>query len=224
MSYSTTFVYTDRPSKAEYLWRKYESILRGASILDVGADECHLKKFLDPVASYWGVGLGGSPDQQVNLEKEGLPFADGSYDVALCLDVLEHIENPHDILDHLCRVARRHVILSLHNAWSDVWHALRFAPYREGQLMKYYGLPPTHPGDRHKWFFCTEEARRFAEAGARRNGFSLVHMDHSSEYRPPSGFRGLLHNWAVRLLIRPDFDLNNLYKGTSWIVLERPPT
>ena len=219
--FRSSFAYDSRESKARYVWEKYREILQGSKILDVGADECHLKRLLDDSCTYWGIGLGGRPDQQVNLEKEGVPFPENSFDTVVCLDVLEHVENPQVVMDGLCRVARHHVIISLPNPWSDLWTVLRHAPYSENRLMKYYGFPHTHPGDRHKWFFCSEESRAFIEACAERNRMHVLQMDHSSRYQPPSGLKGLLHQWAVRILIRPGFSLDNLYDGPVWAVLQK---
>jgi 2-polyprenyl-3-methyl-5-hydroxy-6-metoxy-1,4-benzoquinol methylase len=42
-----------------------------------------------------------------------LPFADDAFDVAGCFEVLEHLHRPSAALAELCRVARRHVILSV---------------------------------------------------------------------------------------------------------------
>jgi hypothetical protein len=44
--FHTDYVYSDRETKAHYVWLKYRPILKGR-LLDVGADECHLKKHLD---------------------------------------------------------------------------------------------------------------------------------------------------------------------------------
>ena len=221
MNFPTHLRFHDRESKARYVWEKYQPILRGARVLDVGADECHLKKHLDPSSTYWGVGLGGTPDQQLNLEKEDLPFPPRSFDTVLCLDVLEHIETPQKTADELCRVSARHVIISLPNAMATVWSAIRFAPYRPNQLMKYYGFPPDHPGDRHKWFTWPEEIEAFCLAVARRNGFRVVQTDYSEVIPEPTGWRGWLYDQAVRRLLRPGFDRRNLLQGTSWTVLER---
>jgi len=41
-----------------------------------------------------------------------LPFADGTFDVVVCSEVIEHVEEPVAMLLELCRVARRAVVLS----------------------------------------------------------------------------------------------------------------
>jgi ubiquinone/menaquinone biosynthesis C-methylase UbiE len=42
-----------------------------------------------------------------------LPFASGSFDAALCLEVLEHLDDPAPAVRELSRVARRAVVLSV---------------------------------------------------------------------------------------------------------------
>ena len=56
IKFHTNFVYTDRQTKALYVYLKYQPILVG-NILDIGADQCHLKEYLDDNAKYVGIGL-----------------------------------------------------------------------------------------------------------------------------------------------------------------------
>jgi len=44
-----------------------------------------------------------------------LPFADGSFDLVMCLEVLEHLESPWLALDELRRVSRRDLLVSVPN-------------------------------------------------------------------------------------------------------------
>lgn len=106
MNFNTDFYYINRETKAKYIWLKYKRIFKG-KILDVGADKCHIKRYLEKNTSYLGIGLGGNPDVSVDLEKEKIPFNDNSFDCVLCTDVLEHLENIHEIFDELCRVSSR---------------------------------------------------------------------------------------------------------------------
>ena len=217
--FHTEYRYHDRASKARYVWEKYQSILRGARILDVGADECHLKRHLDCNASYWGIGLGGSPDQEVDLERGPLPFPDNAFDCVLCLDVLEHLEAIHFVFDELCRVAKRHVIISLPNPWKELWSAMRCKVRPADCPTKFYGLPLERPGDRHRWFFNCEEARRFIEYRAAKCGMHVLQVDVEGE----SGnrwWKRWRRRWAVRWL-RSDLSADVLYAGTLWAVLEK---
>jgi hypothetical protein len=217
MNFTTDFQYHGRDSKAHYVWLKYQSILKGR-ILDVGADECHLKQYLPDGVDYWGIGLGGNPDQQVNLEIEKVPFPDNSFDCVLCLDVLEHIENIHEIFDELCRVTRRYVIVSLPNPWASFYRMLLSGRYSPGQGLKFYGLPLERPNDRHKWFFSSEEAEKFIEYRSMKNRMQVLQMDNE-----PSGgsWRGLLKDSVTRLLFRRHFNPKNLIAPTLWAVLAK---
>jgi len=215
MKFHTDYVFTDRETKAKYVWEKYHSILMGRHILDVGADECHLKQYLDDEASYWGVGLGGNPDQQVDLEKGPLPFDNGSFDSVLCLDVLEHLESIHRTFDELCRVTRKFVIVSLPNAFGS-FHKACQSGNSYPRLMKFYGLPLEPPSDRHRWFFSYDEAEEFIEYRAQKNGMSILQID------PPPG-RSKYQELRLRLRWRKyDWDIvRNFYHPMLWAVLEK---
>ncbi|GAB4274519.1 MAG: hypothetical protein Kow0080_23010 [Candidatus Promineifilaceae bacterium] len=212
--------YHDRESKAHYVWQMYRPQLNGR-ILDVGADECHLKKHLPNPENYWGIGLGGTPDQIVNLEKESIPFPDNSFDTVLCLDVLEHIDNPHHIFDELCRVSRKYVIISLPNPAGTFLAALFARQANQVQALKFYGLPANPPEDRHKWFFSLPEAQAFIQARAATNHMQLTQI---TRFDPnlASGWR-LIRRKALTLLLKIAFGLDMAYltTGTIWAVLEK---
>ena len=54
--FKTQYKYHDRKTKAYYVWCKYRKIIKG-KVLDVGADQCYLKKYLGNKANYIGIGL-----------------------------------------------------------------------------------------------------------------------------------------------------------------------
>jgi hypothetical protein len=219
MEFSTDFRYHDRNTKSQYVWLKYQRILKG-SILDVGADECQLKDYLPEGVAYWGIDLGGSPDQQVNLEQEKVPLPDNAYDCVLCLDVLEHIENTHEIFDELCRVSRQYVIVSLPNPWAAFYSMLLGGGYSPTQPLKFYGLPMERPVDRHKWFFSTEEAENFIRYRAEKNGMRVLQID-NEPLRTRNNWRGKLKTFATKLLLSGKFDTKNLVAPTLWAVIEK---
>jgi SAM-dependent methyltransferase len=221
MQFHTDYQYTDRETKVKYVWLKYRSILQGAKILDVGADKCYLKQHLDEKTSYWGIGLGGDTDQKVNLEREAIPFEDNTFDCVLCLDVLEHLENIHEVFDELCRVTRRYTIVSLPNPYADLWRMLRSGEYRHGVAMKFYGLPLEPPEDRHKWFFSKEEAEKFIVYRAAKNNMKIVQLDNEGVIGEGSGWRRWLHALARTILLRRDLNQTNLYAGRLWALLEK---
>lgn len=220
--FETDFVYTDRETKAKYVWLKYQPVLKSHTILDVGSDQQYLKRYLDEDAPYWGIGLGGNPDQQVDLEVEKFPFDDNSFDTVLCLDVLEHIDNIHDVFDELCRVARLNIIISLPNAWLDIYQAMHYSDYALGQHTKFYGLPLERPKDRHKWFFNYDEAEAFINYRAKKNGWRVVQLDGLSNEQV---YKNRLFSGLARLLgrsphYRSDIDPRNFTMTSVWALLQ----
>jgi SAM-dependent methyltransferase len=166
----------DRPN---FIGRRFEKYLTG-TVLDVGCDEAVLRNLVRP-KSYAGVGMTQQSDVKVDLEKLGrLPFIDASWETVLCLDVLEHLNNFHDFSNEIFRVARRHVILSLPNCWSQ---ARRSLAKGKGSIWQ-YGLPLTKPEDRHKWFFNTEEAWTFLIKQAEQRGVEILEMIALENRRP----------------------------------------
>lgn len=219
MRFKTNFKYYNRKSKAYYIWEKYLKILKG-NVLDVGADECYLKEHLSNNENYIGIGLNSDKiDLKIDLEKQSLPYEDNSFDVVLCCDVLEHLDNIHEIFDELCRVSKKYVIISLPNPHGVFWSYMKQGNYNEHQHLKFYGLSAEKPEDRHKWFFSTEEAKRFIQYRAKKNNMEIVQIDVEGSSPPKIGvIEKLIFNFLFRkysnLLSNP-----NLYTGTLWAVL-----
>lgn len=72
-----------------------------------------------------------------------LPFGDGSFDLVLCLEVLEHLPEPERALAELARVSRGDVIVSVpHEPW-----------FRSGSLLrgKYVRGLGNHPEHVNHW-------------------------------------------------------------------------
>lgn len=223
MKFQTNYCYTDRETKARYVWQKYKPLLNGR-ILDVGADECHLKQYLPKNVEYVGIGLGGHPDRHIDLEKEKIPFEDSSFNCVLCLDVLEHLENIHEAFDELCRVTKRNVIISLPNPWNSLWNSWQNGDEQPGQALKFYGLPLEKPSDRHKWFFSAEEAEIFIQHRAKKNQMRIIQMDYQGVDTEQAWHHKLLtipRTLKLKSIFRSNFPLKNIYAGTLWVVLEK---
>ncbi|MGE5282681.1 MAG: class I SAM-dependent methyltransferase [Chloroflexota bacterium] len=68
-----------------------------------------------------------------------LPFGDGSFDLVLCLEVLEHLPEPGAALDELARVSRGDAIVSVpHEPWFRIGSLLR------GKYVRGWGNHPEH--------------------------------------------------------------------------------
>jgi len=137
------------------------------SLLDIGCRTMALKPHLESCKSYTGTDI--IPAEGViacNLEK-GLPdFEDNSYDVAVALDVLEHLENCHLVLAEMQRVARKAVLVSLPNMYYYTFR-LNFL-FGKGISGK-YAFPMSPIVDRHRWVLSYTDAVEFMEANTNDN-------------------------------------------------------
>lgn len=144
----------NRADRYEFLKRHFEKEIKEAtSILDVGCDDNFLKQIYGD--KVFGIDIGGKPDRVVDLEKESLRFlGDKSYDVSICTEVLEHIDNLHEVFRDIQRVTKKYMIISIPNSIS--YHRLNKI-YKTHRTGKFYGLPLEKPVDRHKWYFSYRE-------------------------------------------------------------------
>jgi len=216
MRFTTEYIYKDRETKALYVWKKYQQILKG-NILDVGADQCYLKEYLNSDTEYIGIGLGEGPDLILDLEKEKIPYSDCSFDCVVCLDVLEHLDNFHEVFDELCRVAKHYVIISLPNPLGNLFGRLLYGDYRPGQFMKFYGLPLDPPEDRHKWFFSNEEAKKFIDYRSVKNNMRILQLDTEGDGLRPPYWKRIVFS----LIFQSELNWTNLYSGSMWAVLKK---
>jgi SAM-dependent methyltransferase len=181
----------------------------------------YLRQHLDESTEYVGLGLGSGPTISLDLETEKLPFDDNHFDTVLCLDVLEHVENPHAVFDELCRVSAKYVVLSFPNAWASLYATLRFGEYKPGTPLKFYGLPTEVPEDRHKWFFNNTEARAFLDSRSKSNGMASVQLDETGVPREGRRLRGQLRRLGYWLLFDRNINRADMYSLTLWAVIEK---
>ena len=216
MLFYTKYKYKSRKDKPKYVWLKYKEILQGR-ILDVGTDECGLRKFLPEGTEYIGIGLGGLVEIKINLEKSKLPYGSNSFDCVLCLDTLEHLDNIHEVFDELCRVARKYLIISLPNPWANFMGMLKGGYYNHGEFpIKFYNLPTNPPNDRHKWFYGVHEAEKFLKERGKMNGMKILQVDKENTNL---NFRKFLYRMFLKLIVHNDIDVDSLLVGSIWTVL-----
>jgi len=205
----TDFVhFQQRADRSAYIAKRFDRYLTG-SVLDVGCDRAVLRGLLGGRVTYTGIDIGGTPDITVDLETVArLPFDDHVFGTTVCSDVLEHLDSIHRIFDELVRVTRDYLIISLPNNWANARR-----PVERGRgTIAHYGLPPTRPRDRHKWFFGFSEAEAFVMAQALRHGLRVLELIGNEKPRSP----------MVRLarhLRFPNADhYRNRYAHTLWVV------
>jgi SAM-dependent methyltransferase len=177
--------------KAESIVGGFPSVWDG-QVLDIGCRSRELERALATSGvSYVGLDLSTSADAVADLGA-GLPFPNQTADVVVALDVLEHTDAIHHSFSELCRVARRHVVLSLPNQYDATsrWLALR------GRHSGKWGLPLAPTRDRHRWMFTLDEAHDFCDHAAREQGWVLA--DERALVGPrrgSPGARSLVRHW-----------------------------
>jgi SAM-dependent methyltransferase len=103
---------------------------RGAEgrILDVGCGERPYEPLFRG-AEYVGFDVPGNPRADLHGSIDAIPVADASFDVVLCLQVLEHVPDPGAAVRELCRVVRpagtvlasTHGVYPFHPNPDDLW-------------------------------------------------------------------------------------------------------
>lgn len=130
------------------------SLAAPTSLLDVGCGEGVLvSKWAPRIAPGRVVGIdleepsiqaGWAEHQAENLEyrimkAEDLPFADGEFDAATAIEVLEHVPDPAHTVAEMARVAQRHLLVSVPR--EPLWRGLNLA---RGAYLKELGNTPGH--------------------------------------------------------------------------------
>jgi 2-polyprenyl-3-methyl-5-hydroxy-6-metoxy-1,4-benzoquinol methylase len=125
-----------------------------ASVLDVGCGEGVLtERWAKQLGSGRVVGIDlddaklaaeWAVRRRENLEfratiGETLPFADGEFDLAAAIEVLEHVPDPLATLTEMTRVARRHLLVSVPR--EPLWRALNLV---RGAYVRQLGNTPGH--------------------------------------------------------------------------------
>nr|HPM11831.1 hypothetical protein [Paludibacter sp.] len=111
--------------------------------------------------------IAGDVDYLINLEVDPLKFQNNEFDIVVALDVLEHLDNFHEIVNKSIEIASKSVIISLPNPLNEVLNIVKNKKYNgtdeNGLYSKYYGLPRKKPRDRHKWWFTIDSVVNFFE-------------------------------------------------------------
>ena len=121
-----------------------EYLPAGASVMDVGCGAGAYGPVLMAAGHDW-IGLESNehccgilerrqlPFRRVALESRQLPGADGEWDCAICIEVVEHVQDPESFVREIARITRRRALFSVPNMellpylydWRVVpWHLL----------------------------------------------------------------------------------------------------
>jgi SAM-dependent methyltransferase len=77
--------------------------------------------------------------EYLTMPAERLPFADGEFDLAAAIEVLEHVPDPEHTVAEMARVAARHLLVSVPR--EPLWRGLNMA---RGAYLRDLGNTPGH--------------------------------------------------------------------------------
>lgn len=149
--------------------------LNTGSLLDVGCRNCTLKHHLRDDIEYCGADLFQSPDNCVKYVGDINSMDIGrSFDCVVALDVLEHVDDPHGLIDKLFGMADKYLIVSLPNNYD---FKSKYNYLFKNSLGGKYQLGVTNSLDRHRWVMNYNDIVRFYRHKASEFACSLKIID-----------------------------------------------
>jgi SAM-dependent methyltransferase/putative flippase GtrA len=125
----------------------------GGEVLDVGAGHAPWRGWMPERCRYVGVdidaashfGMGPRPANVRYYDGRNMPFADGQFTAAICIEVLEHAEDPEGLLNEIARVLKPGGVLLLTTPWSARRHHIpydfhRFSRERLSRMLASHGF------------------------------------------------------------------------------------
>ncbi len=102
------------------------------SVLDVGAGQSPRRAWLPKTTSYQGIDVGNSSEFGMVGDRPGIiyydgklmPFSNSTFDCVICIEVLEHSEEPQLLITEIARVIKPEGTLLLTVPWSARRHHL----------------------------------------------------------------------------------------------------
>jgi 2-polyprenyl-3-methyl-5-hydroxy-6-metoxy-1,4-benzoquinol methylase len=92
----------------------------------------------EPIQAEWAKRTAPNLEYRI-MKAENLPFADGEFDVATAIEVLEHVPDPAHTVAEMARVASGHLLVSVPR--EPLWRGLNMA---RGAYLRDLGNTPGH--------------------------------------------------------------------------------
>jgi ubiquinone/menaquinone biosynthesis C-methylase UbiE len=111
---------------------EFLSSMRGQKVLEIGCGEGSLLQMISAGNEVHGIDISdsgvektrakGIPCHLADASNEPLPYPDGFFDVAITLETIEHVENPHRMLWEIKRVVKEGGLLLISIPGEKVYH------------------------------------------------------------------------------------------------------
>ena len=107
---------------------------RQFNLLDIGAGVRDIKKFLPKNISYFSLDCNDNIKHNLKLDLNNgsdgnghIPIKDDIFDIILCLETLEHLQNPHRTMEEIIRISKDNasIFLSMPNEY-NFWLRLQY--------------------------------------------------------------------------------------------------
>jgi SAM-dependent methyltransferase len=151
-----------KPRKSYYNWSLRKPLARwlveegraaaGVRVLDVGCGEKPYLPYFESAAEYVGVDVDEGAQADLVGAAESLPVGDADFDLVLCIQVLEHVDDPARAVRELHRAVRPggRVLVATH------------------------GVYPYHPGPADHWRWTHTGLARLLEENAEWSSVEVV--------------------------------------------------
>jgi|SaaInlStandDraft_4_1057021.scaffolds.fasta_scaffold45892_2 SAM-dependent methyltransferase len=222
-------LFSGRDSRNKFVAEFFKDYIGNKVVNIGGGGKKHLKQYLKKDTEYYEIDIDGNPDFKLNLENDlPLKFKDNEFDTVVCTEVLEHLDNFHEVFEELLRIGKT-VIISLPNPINDAINYYTNTLYKGnkedvayrneyGKHMKYYGLPFKKPMDRHKWFFSITESEDFFKHYEKQGKYQIEELFATRYYG--RGLKGKI----LRSLVENALGINarkNIFCNNIWLVLKK---
>ena len=166
--------------RTEYVAKKLGK-LNGDKVLDIGCREMILKEYLEGKFNYLGLDYISKKSNTSdfinhNLER-GIPDNLNNIDIIVALDVLEHIENIHDVYKELFSITNKTLVVALPNM---AYYKFRLNFLTKGVLSGKYLFSENKIIDRHRWIPNYQSINRFIINNTPSN-FTIKTYDYIAE-------------------------------------------
>ena len=182
-----------------------KNFLNYEKIIDIGARDCLVKELIADKSKYLSIDIHQNSSNSIDIvgDVTNLDFSFiGENDIILALDVLEHIDDIHTIVEKLFDSNAGAIIICLPN--TSNWK-YRFNYFIKGRLPgnKYKLISDSRIIDRHRWLTPISESISMIKIMCKKTDrkFSFQPVDrHFLKIRFPNFLTGL-RSWATFFII-----------------------